>query len=98
MSGLTFGKPVTVTIHYSGQGVRVVSDEGELALWWGTGTGWEDATNTCDPPSAYSRDLANRVLSVPICHLSLLGLFGPTHQMVLPLVLRHHGRGVGISR
>jgi hypothetical protein len=24
------------------------------------------------------------------CHLSLFGLFGPTHQMVLPLILRHH--------
>jgi len=90
LSGLTFSKPVTVTIHYSDQDVRVVSDESQLALWWWTGGGWEDAANTCDPPSAYNRDLANRVLSVPICHLSLFGLFGPTHQMYLPLILRHH--------
>jgi hypothetical protein len=40
------------------------------------------------PPSAYQRDVGNPILRVPICRLGLLGLFGPTHQHYLPLVLR----------
>ena len=51
---------------------------------------WEDAAKTCAPSSAYNHDLTNRVLSVPICHLSLFSLLGPTYQMYLPLVLRDH--------
>jgi hypothetical protein len=87
---LAFNEPVTVTIHYSGADVRVVSDENELALYWWDGTGWTDASKTCDPPSEYVRDKVNRVLGVSICHLSRFGLFGPTHQIYLPLLLRSH--------
>jgi len=90
LSGLTFSKPVTISICYSGQDVRVVSDESQLVLQWWTGNGWEDAANTCDPPSTYDRDLANQVLGVPICHLSRFGLFGPTRQVYLPLILRSY--------
>jgi hypothetical protein len=39
------------------------------------------------PPSAYQRDVGNHILRVPICRLGLFGLFGPTHQDYLPLVL-----------
>ncbi|MBN1656965.1 MAG: hypothetical protein JXA93_01120 [Anaerolineae bacterium] len=85
--GFAFGAPVTVTIHYSDQDIRVVRDEGQLALWW-MGTAWQDAAGTCDPASTYDRNAAGNVLSVPICHLSLFGLFGPTNQVYLPLVLR----------
>jgi hypothetical protein len=85
---LSFNEPVTVTIHYSAQDVRLVSDENQLALWRWTGGGWEDAADTCDPPSTHHRNLADRVLSVPICHLSLFSLLGPTHQIYLPSVLR----------
>ena len=84
-SGLTFSVPVTVTIYYSGEDVRVVNDKSELALSWWAGSEWQAAAQTCDPASPYIRDVANRVLSLPICHLSQFGLFGPTHQMFLPL-------------
>jgi hypothetical protein len=87
--GLTFNKPVTITIYYSAPDIRVVSDEGQLSLRWWTGSEWENAADTCTPPSTYNRDSANGVLSVPICHLSLFSLFGPTHQIYLPIVLRN---------
>jgi hypothetical protein len=86
--GMTFDEPVTVTIHYSEQDVRVISNESQLMLHWWDGSAWRGASETCDPPSVYARVQDNHVLSVPICHLSLFGLFGPTHQTYMPLVLR----------
>jgi hypothetical protein len=87
--GFTFGAPVTVTIHYSDDDVRVVTDESQLVLQWWTGSEWRDAVETCEPASSYSRDIANNVLSLPICRMSRFGLFGPTHQTYLPLILRN---------
>jgi arylsulfatase A-like enzyme len=83
-----FGTPVTVTIHYSAKDVRLVSDENQLIVLWWTYAGWQDASQTCDPPTHYERDIINRVLGVPICRLGRLGLFGPTHNLYLSLVLR----------
>ncbi len=79
--------PVTVTIHYSTRDTRLISDEEQLTLRWWNGSAWQDAAETCDPPSTYSRDREG-VLSVPICHLSRWALFGPTFRIYLPLVLR----------
>jgi hypothetical protein len=79
---------VTVTIHYSEQDVRLVSDESQLTLRWWDGSAWQDAKETCSPPSGYVRDEARRVLSVPICHLSRFALLGPTNRVYLPLVMR----------
>jgi arylsulfatase A-like enzyme len=89
----TFGTPVTVTTHYSAQDARLVSDENQLAVLWWLDSRWQDATQACDPPTHYERDIANRVLSVPICRSGDLGLFGPTRNLYLPLVLRYeHSR------
>ncbi len=87
LPGLTLNKPATVTIHYSAQDAQALSDEGQLALWQWASDGWQDAANTCDPPSSYQRDPVMRRISLPICHLSLFGLFGPTYQTYLPLIL-----------
>jgi glucosylceramidase len=84
--GFIFSVPVTVMIHYSSDDVRVVKDKNELVLSWWTGSGWQDAAQTCDPASPYTRDVAANVLSVPICHVSQYGLFGPTYQVSLPFV------------
>ncbi|MGD9145953.1 MAG: hypothetical protein PVI80_10355, partial [Anaerolineae bacterium] len=83
-----FEKAVTVTVQYSDRDTRVVSDEGQLALWRRAGMVWEDAAGTCTPPSAYSRDLVLRVLGLPLCQLGRFSLFGPTQQINLPLVIR----------
>jgi len=84
---LTFDIPVNVTIHYSDEGLYLVSNENKLSLRRWTGNQWRDATETCDPPSSYVRDLENNFLSANICRLGHFGLFGPTNQTLLPLVL-----------
>lgn len=88
--GFRFSQPVTVTIHYSAPDVRVVSDPGELALSWWSVTGWADAADTCEPRSEYRHDQSQRIISVPICHLSRFGLFGPAETIYLPLITRGH--------
>ncbi|HDQ71927.1 MAG TPA: carboxypeptidase regulatory-like domain-containing protein [Chloroflexi bacterium] len=80
---LTFDEPVTVAIHYSAHDVRVISDEGQLALHrWADGT-WADGA--CE---AYERDLVDGSLAAPICRVGHFALFGPTNRVYLPLVLR----------
>jgi hypothetical protein len=90
LPSLTLGQPVTVAVHYSTQDVRLISDEGQVGLWWWSGDGWENAANTCDPPLGTSHLPTQRLLQVPICHLSLFSLMGPTNQVHLPLVLRSY--------
>lgn len=90
LPGFAFETPITVTIYYSDQDVRGISDESQLALMRWTGSEWEDAASTCVPPSGYARDLENNVLSVAICHLSTYALLGPPNYPVyLPLVMRN---------
>jgi hypothetical protein len=86
--GLTFGAPVTITISYSDRDVGLVSDESQLALWRWTDGAWQDAAQTCDPAPSYTRDEVNNLLSVPACRPGLFGLFGPTHQIYMPIVAR----------
>jgi hypothetical protein len=88
LPSLTLGQPVTVAVHYSTQDVRLISDAGQVGLWWWSGDGWENAANTCDPPLGTLHLPTQRLLQVPICHLSLFSLMGPTNQVHLPLVLR----------
>lgn len=83
----TFEEPVTVTIYYSGQDIRLVSDESLLTLRWWDGSIWLDAIGSCNPQSSYVRNIEENFVSIPICHSSMLGLFGPTNRVYLPLVL-----------
>jgi hypothetical protein len=55
--------------------------------WW-SGSEWQDAAQTCDPALSYIRDVANKTLSVSICRGGRFGLFGPMHQVNLPMVIR----------
>jgi hypothetical protein len=86
--GLTFGAPVTITISYSDRDVRLVLDESQLALWRWTDGAWRDAAQTCDPAPSYTRDEVNNLVSVPVCRTGLFGLFGPTHQIYMPIIMR----------
>jgi glucosylceramidase len=86
--GLTFSAPVAVTLHYSDDDVQVAADESQLVLSWWTGSEWQDAAQTCDPASSYIRDVVNKTLSVSICRGGLFALFGPIHQVFLPVVIR----------
>lgn len=86
----TFSIPVTVTVQYGLSDIRLVSEEEQLTLFTQIAAGWVDAASTCTVPLPYDRDLHDRLLTVPICRTGTFGLYGPTHQSHLPLVLRRY--------
>lgn len=75
LPGLTFQKPVTVTIRYSDADVNGIH-ESQLVLMYRGGDNWLDVATTCAPPSTYSRYPISNTLSVAICHLTEYALFG----------------------
>lgn len=86
-SVLDFGAPVTATIAYTDFDIRFVTDESQLNLFRWNGSDWEDATTTCSPTSAYSRDLPANQISLPICQAGKYALYGPTHAILYPAIL-----------
>jgi hypothetical protein len=82
----SFSRPVTATLRYSDADIRVIADEQELKLWQSTGSGWQDAAQSCVPAATYARDVTSNTLSVGICRSGAFALFGPTHQVFLPVV------------
>ncbi len=87
-----FNLPVTITLGYTDTEINGIY-EGTLVLeyWVDDISEWEDAANTCTPPSRYDRHLNENWLAVPICHLSHFALFGSVEQrLYLPLVLRNY--------
>jgi uncharacterized repeat protein (TIGR01451 family) len=71
-----FTRPVTITIHYSDEDVAGLQEDELFVACW-DGAAWYDAAATCDPGSVYGRHPDENGLSVPICHLTQCGLFGP---------------------
>jgi PKD repeat protein len=88
VSGYVFSRPVTITVQYSDADVAGVDEENLRLRYW-TGSVWDDAANTCTPPSTYTRDLVQNVLGVPVCHLSRFSVVGQSlNTIYLPAVLR----------
>jgi Tol biopolymer transport system component len=85
-----FSLPVTISIQYSAADERLVYDKEGLLLMRLSSTTWQDSAFTCDPALPYQRDTAARVLALPICRTGTMALFGPTHQVRLPLIFRNH--------
>ena len=86
LPNFTFNSPIQVTIQYSAADTQVISDMDALTLGWRTTGGWQDAAQTCDPPSVYTRDLQNKTITISICKTGTFALVGPTHSYYLPLV------------
>lgn len=84
----TFDKPVTITLRYRDEDVAGI-DEWSLKLYFWTGSYWKDIAADCG--TAYTRDLANNILYVPICHLSAFGMHGVEdagYDLFIPLVVK----------
>jgi hypothetical protein len=86
LSELTFSKPVSVTIEYSAEDVRVISDTQGLGLWWRDGGEWQAASQSCENPGGTSHILGDRMISTPVCKTGQYALFGPTYEAFLPIV------------
>jgi sugar lactone lactonase YvrE len=84
VENLNFLQPVTVILDYTDAEVAG-QDESKLELrrWDVATSAWVDAA--C---GAYDRQPAQNRLSVPVCHLSQFGLFGPMEYLYLPAVRR----------
>jgi hypothetical protein len=79
-------KPMTVTIRYSDEDISVVSDESGLLLKVWTAKGWQAAGQTCAAPVPERRTPALNQVTAEICRGGTFALFGPTHQLYLPVV------------
>lgn len=82
LSNFTFENPITLTIHYS-DGDIVGIAEGALTLRYWNGSVW-----ATDGINLIARDTTNNTITFSLAHLSDFALFGSTHKVFLPVVLR----------
>ena len=87
---LPLGQPYLLTFGYDE--AFAGSYVAETLIWLQRPLGttiWDDAANSCSPPSDYQRDLDNNQLELAVCSLGHLLLFGETqHRIYLPNILR----------
>jgi len=72
-------RPVTVTVDYSGTNTGPTIP-GSLSLWWLNSADWRPVPSSDDPASG--------VLTATVNHFSEFAIFGETHKLLLPTVVR----------
>ncbi|OGO34488.1 MAG: hypothetical protein A2Z16_16550 [Chloroflexi bacterium RBG_16_54_18] len=82
LPGFTFNIYLSVIIDYSDADITGL-DESQLKLFYWTGSEWKEAS--C---GAYTRDLVQNRIWVPVCHTSRFMLAEPEYWDYLPLVSR----------
>jgi len=83
-----FNLPVTVTLTYTNTDIiSFTEDTLGLYYWSGVAGRWVDSVTTC-PGGEYIRDLEANILTVPLCHLTEFGLFGPRPHVFIPVIFR----------
>lgn len=90
LEGYDFLKPLTVTLRYTDTDVIGILESG-LRLYYWDGSTWQDAADTCSPPSVYFLDTEENVMQVAICHLTEWNIQGPDlfpWKVHLPLALK----------
>ena len=63
-----FDRPAKLILRYTD--AEAGGNESNLRIFTVANGQWQDAAETCDPPSAYIRRPAQNELEVAICHLS----------------------------
>lgn len=72
-----FDQPVTLKLTYDEANLNgQAENELILVVWDEDINAWVDATTTCDDPSGYTRDPANNMITLQICHISRFGMVG----------------------
>ena len=82
-----FAVPVTMSISYSDIDISHISDEEELWIRSLDGANYEDASDSCQPPSQYHRDIANNSITLAICRTGEFALVGSRRTVFLPIIL-----------
>ncbi len=81
-----FNLPITVTLTYTDTDFGAIPEDSLMLDYWDVaGNTWTDAITTC-PGGEYTRDMEVNQLSLPLCHLTEFGLFGPTLNVYAPFV------------
>jgi len=83
---LPFGVPLTLKVHYSADDIRLVSDQAQITLFEWNGSNWGETAETCNPPGYFSHDIENYLIEIPICRPGKFALFGPTNNVIVPLI------------
>jgi hypothetical protein len=81
-----FTQPTSVTVYYSINDTRTVSDTSAIGLWWLDAGGWVEADQSCASSPGQSHDEPARVAYSAICRPGLYALAGPTYQRLMPWV------------
>jgi hypothetical protein len=85
---ITFPSPVTLTINYSQNDIRLFHDLNELKILWQMNSDWQDAILSCSATRSITPQItaiADGMLSGTICQTGLFTFFGPTHQLFFPI-------------
>jgi len=88
LEGYQFLKPLTVTLRYTDTDVTGIVESG-LRLYYWDGSTWQDAADSCSPPSTYFLDSVAKVMQVAVCHLTEWNIQGPEMfpwKVYLPMV------------
>jgi Leucine-rich repeat (LRR) protein len=85
----TFNPSLIVTLTYLDVDIVRTYEASLLLYYWNSGIpAWMDAVSTCSG-GAYTRNLVNNTISLPLCHLSEFTVLGqPFPHNILPLVVR----------
>ena len=87
----TFAQPIIITLYYDETDLGDIPDENLFLYFWDEDSStWMDVVTTCET-GAYTRNLQENWLSVPICHLSQFALMGleeepSSFDIFLPLI------------
>jgi hypothetical protein len=90
-TSFAFSAPVTVTIQYSQRDMALVSDQTQLELRYHATDSWEPAAQNCnarETPLA-SVDQSSGTFSTTLCTAGRFALYGPTHEVFLPIISRN---------
>ncbi|MBW6467383.1 MAG: hypothetical protein K0B06_12820, partial [Brevefilum sp.] len=89
----TFAQPIIITLYYDEADLGDVPEENLFLFYWDEDSlAWMDVVTTCES-GAYTRDLEEDWLSVPICHLSQFALMSLEEEpflfeIFLPLITK----------
>jgi hypothetical protein len=83
----TLDHPIQVSVNYIAADVLDTAAENNLALYYWSGSSWEDAFLSCPVPDQYrALDKINKTLIVNVCHLSEFSLLSDWGHTYLPAI------------
>jgi len=84
----SFAQPMILTLQYDQASLGPIPEDSLILYYWDANQlAWVDAASTCEG-GAYTRNVDENWLSLPICHLSEFALLGDSYDLFLPAIRR----------